>query len=133
MRWEEANRSLWPNSEVHEESLPAVPALLFSRVQNKHNTTGVRLAIETQDRVGGQFRGYCLSSPLHSCLFVVILPRSAEDLLLSLPLLLWLHSVGIYFFLLPLQFFFFKNNPKIACQVPKPPNSLKQKKIEFEI
>jgi hypothetical protein len=25
----EANRSLWPNSEVHEESLPAMPALLF--------------------------------------------------------------------------------------------------------
>jgi hypothetical protein len=28
---------------------------------------------------------------------------------------------------------FFKFSPKIACQAPKPPNSLKQKKIEFEI
>ncbi len=36
MRWEEANRSLWPNSEVHEESLPAMPALLLSGVQNKN-------------------------------------------------------------------------------------------------
>jgi hypothetical protein len=25
----EANRSLWPNSEVHEEFLPAMPALLY--------------------------------------------------------------------------------------------------------
>jgi hypothetical protein len=45
MRWEEANRSLWPNSEVHEESLPAMPVLLFSRVQNNHNTTAVRFAM----------------------------------------------------------------------------------------
>jgi hypothetical protein len=45
MRWEEANRSLWPNSEVHEESLPAMPALLFSRVQNNHTTRGYGLGI----------------------------------------------------------------------------------------
>jgi len=38
MRWEEANRSLWPNSEVHEESLPAMPALLLTGVQNKYTT-----------------------------------------------------------------------------------------------
>ena len=41
MRWREANRSLWPNSEVHEEFLPAMPILLFSGVQNKNNTTRV--------------------------------------------------------------------------------------------
>ncbi|MBB5341281.1 hypothetical protein HDF13_003614 [Edaphobacter lichenicola] len=46
MRWDEANRSLWPNSEVHEESLPAVPALFLVRVQNKHTTVAVRLTIE---------------------------------------------------------------------------------------
>jgi hypothetical protein len=28
---------------------------------------------------------------------------------------------------------FFKFSPKIACQAPKPPNSNKQKGIEFEI
>jgi hypothetical protein len=42
---DEANRSLWPNSEFHEESLPAMPVLFFSRVQNHHNTTRVRLAM----------------------------------------------------------------------------------------
>jgi hypothetical protein len=26
---------------------------------------------------------------------------------------------------------FFKNSPEIACQAPKPPNSLKQNKIEL--
>jgi hypothetical protein len=29
--------------------------------------------------------------------------------------------------------YFRKNSPEIACQVPKPPKSNKQKKIEFEI
>jgi hypothetical protein len=33
-----AYRSLWPDSEVHEESLPAMPALLLSRVQNQCTT-----------------------------------------------------------------------------------------------
>jgi hypothetical protein len=47
MRWEEANRSLWPNSEVHEESLPAMPVLFFSRVQNNHTTSGYGLGILT--------------------------------------------------------------------------------------
>ena len=46
MRWEEANRSLWPNSEVHEESLPAMPALLLVGVQNKNTTVAVALTIE---------------------------------------------------------------------------------------
>jgi hypothetical protein len=27
--------------------------------------------------------------------------------------------------------FFFKNNPEIACQASKPPNSIKQNKIEL--
>jgi hypothetical protein len=45
MRWEEANRSLWPNSEVHEESLPAMPVLFLSRVQNKNSTIRMRLAM----------------------------------------------------------------------------------------
>jgi hypothetical protein len=45
MRWEEANRSLWPNSEVHEESLPAMPVPLFSRVQNKNSTIRLQLAM----------------------------------------------------------------------------------------
>jgi hypothetical protein len=45
MRWEEANRSLWPNSEVHEESLPAMPVPLFSRVQNKNSTVRLQLAM----------------------------------------------------------------------------------------
>jgi hypothetical protein len=48
LRWGEANRSLWPNSEVHWEFLPAVPVLLFSRVQNKDNTTAAQLAIGTR-------------------------------------------------------------------------------------
>jgi hypothetical protein len=47
MRWEEANRSLWPNSEVHVESLPAMPALLYSGVQNNHTTCGYSLGILT--------------------------------------------------------------------------------------
>ena len=38
MRWGEANRSLWPDSEFHGESLPAVPVLDLIRVQNKSNT-----------------------------------------------------------------------------------------------
>jgi hypothetical protein len=29
--------------------------------------------------------------------------------------------------------FFFKNSPKIACQVPKPPKPIKPKEIEFEV
>jgi len=41
---DEANRSLWPNSEVHEESLPAMPALLLTGVQNKNNTIEARSA-----------------------------------------------------------------------------------------
>jgi hypothetical protein len=45
MRWEEANRSLWPNSEFHEEFLPAMPALLLTGVQNKYTTVAMRLAI----------------------------------------------------------------------------------------
>jgi hypothetical protein len=45
LRWEEANRSLWPNSEFHEESLPAMPALLFLRAQSNNNTMVVRLAM----------------------------------------------------------------------------------------
>jgi hypothetical protein len=45
LRWGEANRSLWPNSEVHEESLPAMPVLLFPRVQSKNNTTRIQLAM----------------------------------------------------------------------------------------
>jgi hypothetical protein len=44
MRWEEANRSLWPTSEVHEEFLPARPALLFSRVQTEDNTNRMQRA-----------------------------------------------------------------------------------------
>jgi hypothetical protein len=39
MRWDEANRSLWPNSEFHEESLPAMPVLVLLRVQTNPNTT----------------------------------------------------------------------------------------------
>jgi hypothetical protein len=45
----EANRSLWPNSEVHEESLPAMPALLLVRVQNKHTTMAMLLAMSVKD------------------------------------------------------------------------------------
>jgi len=30
-RWEEANRSLWPNPEFHGGSLPAMPALGFPK------------------------------------------------------------------------------------------------------
>jgi hypothetical protein len=37
------------------------------------------------------------------------------------------------FSFLVLTNFFFIFRPKIACQVPKPPNSLKPNKIEFEI
>jgi hypothetical protein len=50
MRWEEAYRSLWPNSEVHEESLPAMPVLLSTGVQNKNNTMGIQLAIKNGQR-----------------------------------------------------------------------------------
>jgi hypothetical protein len=50
LRWEEANRSLWPNSEVHEEFLPAMPVPLSSGVQNKNNTTRVRLAMRNSPR-----------------------------------------------------------------------------------
>jgi hypothetical protein len=45
MRWGEANRSLWPNSEFHEESLPAMPVLLLSRVQNNYITCAARFAM----------------------------------------------------------------------------------------
>jgi hypothetical protein len=45
LRWREANRSLWPNSEVHEESLPAMPVLFLIRVQNKNTTNEVRCAM----------------------------------------------------------------------------------------
>src|SRR5207302_8101553 len=40
MRWEEANRSLWPNSEVHEESLPAMPVLLLTGVRSEERRVG---------------------------------------------------------------------------------------------
>jgi hypothetical protein len=36
----EANRSLWPNSEVHEEFLPAMPALLLLGVHHQSTTDG---------------------------------------------------------------------------------------------
>ena len=48
MRWDEANRSLWPNSEVHVEFLPAMPALLLIGVQNKNNTSELREATQTR-------------------------------------------------------------------------------------
>ena len=53
LRWGEANRSLWPNSEFHEESLPAMPVLLFSRAQNKYNTMGIQLAMGNSGRHEG--------------------------------------------------------------------------------
>ena len=47
MRWGEANRSLWPNSEVHEESLPAMPTLFFfqSAEPDYHRYSAVVLRI----------------------------------------------------------------------------------------
>jgi hypothetical protein len=51
--------------------------------------------------------------PLVFLLLPVILPRGGRTCFAS-----------------PL-FFFFKNSPKIACQAPKPSNSLKQKEIEL--
>ena len=72
MRWGEANRSLWPNSEFHEESLPAMPVLLLTGVQNYYNTSEVRFATgntrrhsslgggvrkRTEQSIGGQLQG----------------------------------------------------------------------------
>jgi hypothetical protein len=39
----EANRSLWPDFEFHEKSLPAMPALLFSRVQTYSSISAIQL------------------------------------------------------------------------------------------
>ena len=51
LRWGEANRSLWPNSEVHEEFLPAMPVLVFLEVQTNNTTTLIQIAIGTAVRV----------------------------------------------------------------------------------
>jgi hypothetical protein len=56
MRWDEANRSLWPNSEVHEESLPAMPALLLIGVQDKHTTGEARRAMGNNQRHSRDWR-----------------------------------------------------------------------------
>ena len=48
MRWGEAIRSLWPDSELHGESLPAVPVLELIKVQNNHITAWVRPAMCAQ-------------------------------------------------------------------------------------
>src|SRR5437868_2838690 len=50
LRWGEANRSLWPNSEVHEEFLPAMPVLLYLRAQTNNSTTLIQIAIGTAGR-----------------------------------------------------------------------------------
>jgi hypothetical protein len=47
LRWGEANRSLWPNSEVHEEFLPAMPVLDCHRIQTNNSTTVVQVAMGT--------------------------------------------------------------------------------------
>jgi hypothetical protein len=49
-----ANRSLWPNSEFHEESLPAMPTLLLSRVHHQsitgaHQGTNFMLPIKRRN------------------------------------------------------------------------------------
>ena len=55
-----ANRSLWPNSEFHEESLPAMPTLLLSRVHHQsitdaHQGTNPNVpALQSKRRNGDQ-------------------------------------------------------------------------------
>jgi hypothetical protein len=55
-----ANRSLWPNSEFHEESLPAMPTLLLSRVHHQSITGAHKLnepnvpALRSKGRNGDQ-------------------------------------------------------------------------------
>jgi hypothetical protein len=53
--------------------------------------------------------------------------RSAQTIAILVVFALALLAQSVF----ALQKNFFKNSPKIACQAPKPPKSLKQNKIEL--
>jgi hypothetical protein len=59
---------------------------------------------------------------------LVVISEEDEIALLSLTI-----SYSFHYLYHTNKFSFFKFSPKIACQAPKPPNSLKQKEIELEV